>query len=233
MNFIFMLTRQDQTVSDCLSVIDLIEPLQLGHIGFKDVGVPLETLGELHVRIKDTGATSYLEVVSTTKEEALASARVAAEIGVDCLLGGTWVSETLSLLHGMPTKYFPFVGRPHGHPTRLEGTPELIADQCRHAEQLGCAGVDLLAYRADQAQPIDLIRAARSALHGQLIVAGSVERAEQIADLQQAGADAFTIGSAAFSGQIEPGAGLLTTQLGTVVSRWLDPSPARGIRESS
>ncbi len=38
--------------------------------------------------------------------------------------------------------------------------PDRIADDCRRAEAAGCAGVDLLAYRATDANPLDLVRAA-------------------------------------------------------------------------
>ena len=44
MNFIFMLTRQDRTVADCLDVLAQIAPLGLKHIGFKDIGVDPQTL---------------------------------------------------------------------------------------------------------------------------------------------------------------------------------------------
>lgn len=196
MDFIFMLTRDDATVADAIDVIDTIAPLGLGHIGFKDIGVPPDTLRELHARIKHSGAQSYLEVVSTTKQRALDSATLAAELGVDYLLGGTWVQETLSILDGTTVSYLPFVGRPEGYPTRLDGTPAMIADNCRQAEATGCAGVDLLAYRAKTASPIDLINAARSALTGRLVVAGSITSPEQLTALYNAGADAFTIGSA-------------------------------------
>jgi hypothetical protein len=221
MDFIFMLTRHDATVSDALQVMDAIEPLHLRHIGFKDVGVPHKTLRELHARIKESGAHSYLEVVSTSRERALTSVCLAADLRVDYLLGGIWIEETLRILDGSGIGYLPFVGRPEGHPTRLHGTPASIAEDCRRARELGCAGVDLLAYRAEDAHALDLVKAARSALTGRLVVAGSVERTEQLAALQHAGADAFTIGSAVFAGAINPDAGLLTTQLRTVVSDWL------------
>ena len=39
MDFIFMLTRDDRTVLDALDVLDEIRPLELRHIGFKDVGL--------------------------------------------------------------------------------------------------------------------------------------------------------------------------------------------------
>jgi hypothetical protein len=42
---------------------------------------------------------------------------------------------------------------------------------------MGCAGIDLLAYRATDAEPLDLVRAARAATSGRLVVAGSIARA--------------------------------------------------------
>lgn len=213
MDFIFMLTRSDQTVSDCFEVLEDIRPLQLRHIGFKDVGVTPATLMELNRRIKATGATSYMEVVSTSKETALNSARIAREIGVDCLLGGTQVEETLGILKGSAVRYYPFPGRPFNHPTKLGGTPEEVEAQCRQFEAQGCAGVDLLAYRATEADPLDLVRAARRGLRGQLIIAGSVSKVEQIQKLKSAGADAFTVGTAAFDGSFSPLKGSLKSQL--------------------
>src|SRR5260370_472934 len=98
MDFIFMLTRQDRTISDCLDLFDLIRPAGLRHIGFKDVGVHPGTLRALNAAIRASGATSYMEVVSTTPEACLNSARVAAELGVDCLLGGTDVPAVQQIL---------------------------------------------------------------------------------------------------------------------------------------
>jgi hypothetical protein len=47
MYLVFILTRSDQTVTDCLEVLDDIRPLGLTQIGFKDVGVSPELLAEL------------------------------------------------------------------------------------------------------------------------------------------------------------------------------------------
>ena len=77
MDFVFMLTRSDQTVTDCLEVLDDIRALGLAHIGFKDVGVSPDVLAELVRQIKAAGSTSYMEVVSTSREACLRSARVA------------------------------------------------------------------------------------------------------------------------------------------------------------
>lgn len=219
MDFIFMLTRQDRTVDDCLTYIDVIRPLGLRHIGFKDVGVDIGTLRALVRRIQAQGAMAYMEVVSTTAEACLASARTAVDIGVDRLLGGTQVSEILDIVRGeahpdgRSVAYFPFPGRPQGHPTALHGTPAEIAADARRFRDMGCAGVDLLAYRAQDADPLDLVRAVRQAMDGYLIVAGSVSTPERIQALARAGADAFTVGSAVFEHAFAPGHENIIAQL--------------------
>jgi hypothetical protein len=217
-DFILMLTRDDQTVTDCREVVRELAGTGISHIGFKDVGIGPGALARLHADIKELGATSYLEVVSTDEKAALASARIAVDLGVDCLLGGTWVDQTLSLVAGTSTGYYPFPGRPEGHPTRLLATAEQVAADCRAFEAAGCAGVDLLAYRSADADPLDLVRVARQAMSGRLIVAGSVTSSEQILDLHRCGVDAFTIGSALFAGNMNRRAALLRAQLAVVQS---------------
>jgi hypothetical protein len=208
-DFIFMLTRSDETVDDCLETWSAVEGTGLRHAGFKDVGVEIDTLVELNRRMQASGVTTYLEVVSTSPEACLASARAAVAIGVDRLMGGTQVAETLEIIDGSGIEYLPFPGAPVGHPTRLGGSPALVEEQCRGFAAAGCGGVDLLAYRATEADPIDLVRAARRGTAGYLVVAGSVSSVGQIEALRDAGADAFTIGSAVFDGSFSPRAGSL------------------------
>ncbi|MEP7202483.1 MAG: hypothetical protein ABI894_07735 [Ilumatobacteraceae bacterium] len=217
MDFIFMLTRSDETVLDCLDVWNAIEQVGLRHAGFKDVGVDTPTLVELNRRMQASGVTTYLEVVSTSSEECLRSARAAVEIGVNRLMGGTLVDETLRIVADSGIEYLPFPGVPTGHPTQLGGGPDLVERQCRDFEKRGCAGVDLLAYRAVAADPFDLVRAARRGTIGYLVVAGSVSTAAQIEDLRAAGADAFTIGSAIFDGSFSPNKGSIVSQLRDVI----------------
>jgi glycerate-2-kinase len=217
MDFVFMLTRSDQTVTDCLEVLEDILPIGLTHIGFKDVGVEPEVLAELARRIKAAGATSYMEVVSTSREACLRSARVARDIAIDRLLGGTEVEDVLAILAGSAVRYLPFPGRPFEHPTKLGGSPVQVEDDCRRFQAMGCAGVDLLAYRATEADPLELVRAARRGTDGTLLVAGSVHTPQQIRELAAAGADAFTIGSALFDGSFAPRLGSLRSQLRAVL----------------
>ncbi|HLJ21750.1 MAG TPA: hypothetical protein VKU84_16200 [Stellaceae bacterium] len=213
-----MLTSGDRTVGDCLGVLDEIADLGLRHIGFKDVGVGADVLEALHRRIKALGATSYLEVVSLTLESTRQSARVARRLGVDRVLGGGDAAAVLGEIAGAGTEYFPFAGRPQGHPTELIGTAEEIADDCRHADALGCAGVDLLAFRSIATPPLDLVRAARQALGGKLIVAGSVESPGRVRDLDALGVDAFTIGTALFDRRFIPGEPSLRAQVAAALA---------------
>ncbi|MDH3230838.1 MAG: hypothetical protein OEN55_13695 [Alphaproteobacteria bacterium] len=206
MDFIFMLTRADETVANGLQLLDGLAGLGLRHIGFKDVGADRATLRALSERIAAIGATSYLEVVSPGADSCLAAARTAAEIGVDRLLGGTEVDSTLEILRGTDTEYFPFPGFPAGHPTDLRGSGVHIAEHCTAFMAKGCAGADLLAYRATEADPLDLVRSARKALGtGLLIVAGGICSKAQLADLGRAGVDAFTVGTAIFDNAFAAG----------------------------
>jgi hypothetical protein len=221
-DFIFMLTRSDETVADCLELWSAIADAGLvdcglRHAGFKDVGADIDTLIELNRRMQSDGVTTYLEVVSTSAEACLASARAATRIGVNRLMGGTQVDDILGIVNGTGIEYLPFPGVPVGHPTQLGGTPELVEQQCAAFDAAGCGGVDLLAYRATEADPIELVRAARRGTSGYLVVAGSVSTARQIDALREAGADAFTIGSAVFDGSFSPRAGWFVTQLRDVL----------------
>lgn len=206
MDFIFMLTQHDLTVAHCLDVIDGLRDLGLKHIGFKDVGADPDTLKELTQRIRATGATAYIEVVSTTPETIRRSLAAAAALGVERVLGGQDIAFAQHSLKGS-AGYYPFAGRPGGHPTRLGGQACDIEHDCIAARAGGCPGVDLLAYRATECDPIALIRAARRGLgdDGHLIVAGSIDSRQRIEEAADAGADAFTIGSAIFAEAFAPG----------------------------
>jgi len=215
-----MLTRGDKTVEDCLDVFDEIAPLGLKHVGFKDVGVDFQTLVELTDRIKASGATTYMEVVSETPEACLRSAEIGRKLGIDRLLGGTDVGAVKQILGGSSTRYYPFPGFPVGHPTKLGGHPHDVTAHCESFMSNGCAGADLLAFRATEADPLDLVRAARRGLglDGYLIVAGSITSRQRIADVAAAGADAFTIGTAVFDGSYNPRKGSILSQLGDVIA---------------
>ena len=159
-----------------------------------------------------------MEVVSETPEACLRSAHVAVELGVDRLLGGTDIDAIKAILEGSDIAYYPFPGFPVDHPTRLRGQPEEIAAHCRKFMHAGAAGVDLLAYRATDADPMALVRAARAALdEGELIVAGSIDSPAQVCALRDAGVDGFTIGTAVFDGAFHAGGDGIAAQVRAVL----------------
>ena len=215
-----MLTRNDMTVANALALVEIARPLGLRHIGFKDVGADASMLQSLTAAIREAGASPWMEIVSTTREAELRGVELGRGLGVDCLLGGVHVDEALRILEGSAIRYLPFAGAPSGHPTRLGGSASEVEAQCRILAAKGCAGVDILAYRATDAEPLDLVAACRRGLlnFGAVVVAGGVNSPERVAAVSAAGADAFTIGTAAIDGSYAPGAGPLVAQLGAVLS---------------
>src|SRR5262249_18270125 len=160
----------------------------------------------------------YLEVVSLTPDSTRQSARTACRLGVDRVLGGGDASAVLGEIAGAGIEYFPFAGRPQGHPTELQGSPAEIAADCRRADALGCAGVDLLAFRSLAAPPLDLVRAARRVLSGKLIVAGSVDSPARARALETLGVDAFTVGTALFERRFVSGEPSLRAQVAAALA---------------
>jgi hypothetical protein len=220
MDFVFMLTRNDATVENALDLVEVARPLGLKHIGFKDVGADSGLLRRLTAAIREAGASPWMEIVATTREAELRGVKLGRDLGVAMLMGGVHVEEALKVLEGSATRYLPFAGAPSGHPTRLGGSALEVETQCRTFARQGCAGVDILAYRATEAEPLDLVAACRRGLldQGAVVVAGSVNSAERIAAVRAAGADAFTIGTAAIDGSYAPGAGPLAAQLQAVLA---------------
>ena len=215
-----MLTRNDATVENALDLVEIARELGLRHIGFKDVGAEAPMLSRLTAAIRAAGASPWMEVVATTREAELRSVALGRDLGVDRLMGGVHVEEALRLLEGSATRYLPFAGKPSGHPTQLGGSASEVEAHCRAFAAKGCAGVDILAYRATEAEPLDLVAACRRGFgqKGVVVAAGSVNGAERIASVRAAGADAFTIGTAAIEGSYAPGSGPLRAQLEAVLA---------------
>ena len=220
MDFIFMLTRNDATAPNAHELVEAVHPLGLGFVGFKDIGADAETLRRLTRAIREAGASPCMEIVATSRAAELGAIALGRDLGVDTLMGGLHVDEALALLAGSGMNYLPFCGFPRGHPTLLDGGPDAVETQCRAYLAKGCAGTDLLAYRATEAAPLDLIAAARRGLgtQGRVVVAGSINNAERIRAIRAAGADAFTIGTAVLDGSYAPGAGPLQAQLAAVLA---------------
>jgi hypothetical protein len=207
LEFIFMLTRDDVTLSDARAVYASVADTGLRHVGCKDVGLSREELKGLMDDIRANGHETWIEVVSETEEDTLNSARVAAEIRPDHLIGGTLIEPVQEVLAGTGVKFWPYVGRIVGHPCLLRGSIEEIAEDTRRAAALGVDGINLLAYRYD-GDVEALVRAVVGASELPVICAGSVDSAARIRALDDCGAWAFTIGTAALDGALVEGAPL-------------------------
>lgn len=217
LRFIFMLTRNDRTVEDASDQLQTALALGVRHIGFKDIGLPIDQLKALNAAIKKGGATSYLEVVSLDRDSEIASAKAAAEIGVDVLLGGTRVDDVLPVIANTDIQYCPFPGRISGHPSVLEGSIDEIVESARAlAAHEGVHGLDLLAYRSKENVPA-LIKAVCAAVSKPVYVAGSIDTPEQIAVVKEAGAAGFTIGTAALDGKYPAQEDGVRGQLATII----------------
>ena len=205
--FIFMLTRDDQTIADARAVYESVADTGVRHVGCKDLGLQRDELAALMGDIRANGHTSYLEVVSETEGATLESARVAAEIGPDFLIGGTVIEPIQEILAGSGVRFCPYIGKIIDHPCLLRGTIEQIAEDARRAETLGVDGINLLAYRYDG--DVDkLVEEVVGATSLPVIAAGSVDSAQRIQALDRRGVWAFTVGTAALDGKLVPGAPL-------------------------
>ena len=217
LRFIFMLTRNDRTVAEASQHLRTALGLGVRHIGFKDIGLPLDQLQALNTAIKAEGVTSYLEVVSLDPDSEIVSARAAVDIGVDVLLGGTRVDDVLPILQGTGIQYFPFPGRISGHPSVLEGTiEEIVASAKALTARDGVHGLDLLAYRSKVDVPA-LMKAVCAAVSKPVLVAGSIDTPERIGVVKEAGAAGFTIGTAALDGRYPASARDVPTQLSAII----------------
>ncbi|MCP4565383.1 MAG: 4-hydroxythreonine-4-phosphate dehydrogenase [Bosea sp.] len=218
LDFIFMLTRHDRTVPEAAGHVATALAAGVRHIGFKDVGLPFPALRELGRLIKAGGASSYLEVVSLDRASEIMSVRAALDLGVDHLLGGTHVDDVLPLLRDSGIRYYPFPGEIAGHPSVLNGSVDEIAASARAlAGRDGVDGLDLLAYRSGVDVPA-LMTAVCAATDKPVIVAGSIDRPEQIEAVRLAGAAGFTIGTSALEGRFPARGAALDAQLAAIAA---------------
>src|SRR3954464_5828313 len=144
--FIFMLTRDDVTLSDAREVYASIAQTGVRHVGCKDVGLPTAERRALTDDIRSHGHETWIGVVSETEEDTLASARAAAEIRPDHLIGGTLIEPVRRILEGTGVKFWPYVGQIVGHPCLLRGSIDEIVADTKRAAELGGDGINLLAH---------------------------------------------------------------------------------------
>ena len=225
--FILMLTRNDETVPDARALYERLAASGVSHFGCKDIGLPHGELSALLGDMRANGHTSYLEVVSETRAATLESARVAAEVKPDYLIGGTLIEPIQEAIAEARLRFFPYVGHVIGHPCLLRGSVDEIAAGAREAEEAGVDGINLLAYRYDGDVP-ELVRAVSAATTLPLISAGSIDSLARVRTMAELGVWAFTVGTAVLDRTIVAGASL-EAQVRAVLET-LAESPSEGVR---
>ena len=194
---IVMLTYNDKTVKNALELFDEMKDTPVTHWGFKDVGRSPDEMKEVVENMNAAGKTTYLEVVSLTEEEGLAGTKLAVECGFDVLMGTVFFDSINDYLKDKPVKYYPFPGHVHGHPSILDGTAEEIVQHARSIEAKGVDGMDLLTYRYT-GDASALLAEVVKATNVPIVSAGSIDSYDRIAEVRDAGAWGFTIGTAFF-----------------------------------
>jgi hypothetical protein len=194
--FIFMETYNDITRVDAIDIYKEIRDTKIKFIGFKDIGLPIKKLKELHAMMKKDGKTTFLEVVSASEKETIQSTKVALELGVDYLIGGTYIDATLPLIKNKNIKYFPYVGKIVDHPCKLRGSIEEMVQDTKKVKEKKIPGINLLAYRYNG--DVDKLIEKVSSIGLPMIVAGSIDSYERVGKMKEMGIWAFTIGGAIF-----------------------------------
>jgi hypothetical protein len=226
--FILMLTYNDTTVKDALNIFRACKDLPVVHWGFKDIGLPIDEMKVLVHEMKTAGKTTYLEVVSLSEEEGLKGAQVAVEAGFDILMGTVFFDSILGYLKGKPIQYYPFPGHIYGHPSIMDGTIEEVVAHARFLESKGVQGMDLLSYRYIGDAPL-LLREVVKATSVPIVSAGSIDSYKRMAEVWQAGAWGFTIGSALFDKKFVPHGSFEENII--AVCDWLEKMDASGLHK--
>lgn len=194
---IVMLTDNDETVKNAKYIFLGCAELPVKEWGFKDVGLPLESMQDLVKTMQAHGKTTNLEVVSLSEEEGLAGASIAVNAGFDVLMGTIHYPSIQNYLRGTGVQYYPFCGKVYGHPSILDGTIEEIVADAKRLEALGVDGIDLLSYRYT-GDAIALLKQVVQAVAIPVISAGSVDSFARIDEVKSTGAAGLTMGSALF-----------------------------------
>ena len=216
---IVMLTHQDKTVPDALSLFQRTKHYPIKYWGFKDVGLSPEAMQTVVTAMKDVGKVTFLEVVSLSEEEGLHGARLAIDLGFDILMGTVFYPSIGDYLKDKPVRYYPFPGHIHSHPSILDGTIDDIVAHACELESYGAHGLDLLTYRYN-GEAARLLKEVVEATNVPVVSAGSIASFERINEVWEAGAWGFTIGSAFFDKKFVPDGSFEENVL--AVSDWLE-----------
>ena len=202
-NLIVMLTYNDRTVEDAEKLFGAMKDLPIKYWGFKDVGLQMDRMKNLVKAMKTAGKTVKLEVVSIAEGRGLAAAELAVELDIDVLMGTVFYDSINDYLKDKAVKYVPFAGKVYGHPSILDGEIDEVVEHVKFLESRGVDGIDLLTHRYT-GDPEKLLKAVVCATNLRVVSAGSIDSFNRIKEVSDAGAWAFTIGTAFFKKKFVP-----------------------------
>lgn len=203
---IVMLTHNDVTVANAREVFRASADLPVQYWGFKDAGMTRREMEQLAGDLKAAGKTPVLEVVSFDEKDLLEASELAVACGMEYFTGSFFSPAVAQRVRDAGLRYFPFCGDVGGSPIALRGTAESIAQHAQELRDHGADGVDLVAYRYTEGDPVELAQSVSEGLGREhVIVAGSINSTERIERMHQIAPFAYTLGGALFEGAFAPG----------------------------
>ena len=203
---IVMLTHHDVTVPDARARFLECADLPVTFWGLKDVGLEQSQMMELVEEFRGAGKMPVLEVVRFAEAEALEAVRLARDCGIEYFTGARFSPNVQALVQEAGLKYYPFCGEVSGEQVTLSGSAAEIVDDAHRILGAGADGVDLVAYRALTADPVELARQLVEQAGGErVIIAGSINTLEQVRIMEEINPLGFTMGGALFEGKFAPG----------------------------
>ena len=197
LNLVVMLTLNDKTVGNAMDIYEQNKGSKAEFWGFKEKPLSTGEMKKIFDRMKSDGKRTFLEVVEYTEEEGLIGARIAAECGVDIVMGTKYSDSIHAFCKENGLKYMPFVGKIRERPSILEGTIDEIIDEAKELLKKGVDGFDLLGYRYT-GDAFELNRRFVSEVNAPVCIAGSVDSFERLDELREIKPFSFTVGSAFF-----------------------------------
>ncbi|MCW4466788.1 hypothetical protein OK351_14940 [Glutamicibacter sp. MNS18] len=203
---IVMLTHHDVTVANARELFRESADLPIKYWGFKDNGLSFPELGNLVTDMREAGKSPVLEVVNFDEAGLLKSIELAVDCGVEYFTGGIFSDKALEQAKGAGMKYYPFCGNVGGSVIELRGSHQSVIDNARRLIELGVDGVDLVAYRYKDGDPVELAKAAIEGVGAEnLIIAGSINSCERMQIMAEVGPFGYTMGGALFDGKFVEG----------------------------
>ncbi|MCM1377525.1 MAG: hypothetical protein NC097_03845 [Clostridium sp.] len=194
---VVMLTYNDFTVDNAEEIFDQCRDSKAQFWGMKESPLSIDRMKSLYMKMRDSGKTTLLEVVCYDEESGMRGAEIAAECGVDILMGTMFYPSIAKFCKSHNIKYMPFVGDIEGRPSVLKGEMDGIVRQAEEAIRCGADGIDILGYRYE-GDPVALNKTLVKGCPADVCIAGSIDSFQRLDEVRQTGAWGFTIGSAFF-----------------------------------